>query len=394
MDLFKKLKKEFTDIIRRSKNSSPDLKNHIAPSGTIDNLPPGLTLKKIKTAFLDLLNARQTKDLSVVRRWISDGLYQTLAVRFTMMHRLSQSNKITNVNIQDIRVVNVKNDGLYQVADIAINFILNDQFICETNPSFSESYVGVSMTEYWTFIKRIYEAQTKDLYSSQNCPECGVSLENKVVEVSRCANCNTLTNNAVYDWVLVKITREEEYRPGNKLYNDLKLKELTKHDQFFSIQRIEDIASNIFMQVMQATAGGNDKKLNRFADKAVAERIVQRKSATASFVFDRLFLNDVTLMGYNTKKDKLNLIFSLDASYRRVQTTQTFTYIDQEMNSYNFRMTLLKDLASFEKEQKEISFGNECPTCSAPYTDATNDNCLHCDSSVMDSSVNWILTDF
>lgn len=381
----------FVIIVKQSSsasNTNPGPKVDLS-----DQFPDGLSPAKVETAFLALQDAWERKDISNVRKWMSDGMYQRLTVQFAMMNRLSQVNKISDIRIYGINMASLKDDGVYQTADVAISFVLNDEFICEGKSDMYESSYGESATEYWTFIKRLDSSKSADLYHSENCPNCGASLENKLGEVSRCGSCNTLVNNAAYDWILSEVTQETDYDPVRKLQQDPGLRTLTQKDTTFSLQRMEDIASNVFMQTMEVMTSGDVKKLSRFADQDARQKIMQERNASTPFVFDRLFLNSVTLTGYNTSDEKLNLVFSLGATYRRVQLGAIKTYLDQEMAMHDFRMTLSKDLAALNKEWKEISFSHECPSCGAPYTDTTKDTCSYCDTPVSDPSSNWVLSE-
>src|SRR6202012_6309143 len=90
----------------------------------------------------------------------------------------------------------------------------DDSFVSRKYPQFNETYDSDTDVEYWTFIKRTDSANEKNLYDNNNCPNCGAPFEVKMGEISRCSNCNTLTNSAAYDWVLSEITQRQEYSGG------------------------------------------------------------------------------------------------------------------------------------------------------------------------------------
>lgn len=368
----------------------------LMPATPQNAFPEGLTPDKIATSFMELQQAWQQQDLSKVRQWMSDGVYQRFTAQFAMMKKLSQYNRLSNIRIHNIYLANVNTDGAYETADVAITFSMDDEFISQQYPSLNESFEGDSDTEYWTFIKRKDAKATaqNDMYSSTQCPNCGAALENKLGEVSRCSSCHALTNNAAYDWVLSEITQMDDYGGSNRMMQDTGLHELTKNDPLFSVQRIEDIASNVFMQIMEVFGGDNNKKLARFADKAVAETILRQKATMGDFVFDRLYLNDVTLASYNTDGGKLNLSFTLSATYQRVRTGTKLVLLDREIDMHNFGMVLSKDLAALRMPEKEVAFSYECANCGAPYDDTTNDTCTYCDAPVVDTARNWVLTEF
>lgn len=359
--------------------------------------PEGLTKEKVVTSFMEMQKAWQAQDLSKVRKWISDGVYQRYIAQFAMMKQLNQKNYLSDIRIYDIVVTNVSDDGNYTTADVAISFSMNDEFVSDKYPAFNESFMGDSDTEYWTYIKRSdAKAHNTDLYHTNNCPNCGASLENVLGEVSRCTSCNTLTNNAEFDWILSEVTQVDYYSTSSKntLLDDVTLLELVKNDPLFSIQRMEDIASNVFMQIMDVMTENNTKKLSRFATPEIATKILEMKANMGSFVFDRLYLNDVTLSNYDTDDDKLNLSFDMTATYQRVQIGDRLRMLDSEMTTHQFSIVLSKDLAALSKPVKEIAFSFECANCGAPYNDTTNDTCTYCDASVVDTSKNWVLTRF
>jgi DNA-directed RNA polymerase subunit RPC12/RpoP len=358
--------------------------------------PDGLSEEKVSTSFLALQAAWEAQDLSKVRKWMSDGVYQRFTAQFIMMKQLTQRNTLSNVKIKDVSVMDIRTDGAYQSADISITFSMDDRFVSEKYPELNESYKGDSDTEIWTFIKRKDAAVSvqNDLFLSNNCPNCGSVLELQLGEVSRCSNCKTLTNNAAFDWVLNEITQDEDYKSGNDLLGDSRLKELVKNDSHFAIQRMEDIASNVFMQVMEVWSGATNKKLARFSDEGVATRILSQKQQQGEFVFDRLYLKEVTMQSYAIQNAQLQLSFRLTANYQRVQLGKKLTKLDPSIAEHTFKMILSKNTAALSTPEKDIAFSYECANCGAPYEDTTHHTCTYCDALVVDPSKNWVLTEF
>ncbi len=355
--------------------------------------PEGLDKQKIQNSFLSIQDAWQKKDLKNVRKWVSDGVYQRFNAQFEMMNKLQQINKLTNIKIDGIKLANTAIDGHYHTADVAIGFTMDDEFLSEKYPSFNQKFKGESAMEYWTFIKRNDAKAGKNLYDNNNCPNCGAIFDVSMGEISRCSACGTLTNNASYDWVLSEITQEGDYYNTN-FNKRAELLELTKNDNLFSVQRIEDVASNVFMQTMEVLSGAPEKKLSRFADAETTQSILETKKSWGNFVFDRLYLNDVDLVNFNTENDKLNLDFLLKVTYQRVEADQNIKLIDSDMATKIYMITLSKNLKSLQTIEKETVFSYECANCGAPYTDTTNDVCQYCSAPLIDFNKNWVLTFF
>ena len=357
--------------------------------------PEGLDPQKVAGSFVAIQNAWQQKDITNVRRWLSDGMYQRLSKQFKMMNILDQQNVLDNIRIHNIGTAATSVDGNYQTADVAISFSMDDSFVSRKYPEFNETYDSDTDVEYWTFIKRTDSANEKNLYDNSNCPNCGAPFEVKMGEISRCSNCNTLTNSAAYDWVLSEITQQAEYSGGAGLSEDATLKELMKNDPFFAVQRMEDIASNIFMQVMDVLTGSDKKRLTRFADEPTTDAINSQLQKTRPFVFDRLYLNNVTLGGYRVEGDVVKLYFDLNATYRRVAISDRLHMLDDDFVTRPFKIELSRSKNVLDKANKaETVYSYECSNCGAPFTDTTEDHCTYCDAPVVDIKRNWVLTGF
>jgi predicted lipid-binding transport protein (Tim44 family)/DNA-directed RNA polymerase subunit RPC12/RpoP len=369
--------------------------DYTPPSSPVASFPEGLDAKKVQTSFIEIQDAWQKKDLKVVRKWISDGVYQRYTAQFEMMNKLNQVNRLSNIRVNGIAVAKTARDGAYQTADVAISFTMNDEFKSDKYPQFNESFYDDSDVEYWTFIKRSDAKAGKNLYDNNNCPNCGAPFETKMGEISRCSGCGTLTNNAAYDWVLSEITQQDDYTGDDSMTQNEQLHQLVKNDKQFAVQRMEDIASNVFMQIMEVMTDDKVKKLSRFADKATADKILEIKKQSGSFVFDRLYLNDVSLIDFTTDSEKLNLVFSLIATYQRIQVSGTnLRLIDGDMTTHPFSIILSKNLKALQTPAKETVYSYECASCGAPYNDTTDDTCTYCGEPVIDLNKNWVLTDF
>ncbi len=357
--------------------------------------PLGLDIEKIKKSFFDMQVAWQTKDVKSVRKWMSDGVYQRLNTQFLMMNKLFQTNLMSNIQVRSVKIVRLEQDGEYEIADVEIQFTLDDKFVSTKYPQFNEEYQGDYATEYWTYIKRSDAKGDKNLYTSNNCPNCGAVLDNNLGEISRCLSCKTLTNNASYDWVLSEITQEDDYESYNPLYEDTELQQLTASDTLFSIQRMEDLASNIFMQIMNVMSGENPKKLTRFANQETIDTIIQQKNSTDNYIFNRIYMNEVTLIKYQVENETLHLVFNLTASYSRVKIdNDKLKTIDEHPEPNQLQMILSKKLSGQTTAKVETVYSFECPSCAAPYSDTTDDTCKFCGEPVVDINKNWVLTNF
>ena len=360
--------------------------------------PDGLTPDKVKNSFVSIQQAWQNKNLKEVRRWISDGIYQRYTVQFAIMNKLEQVNRLSNIRVNDIRVVGAHKDAAYEVADVAISFTIDDEFRSAKYPVFDESFMNDSDVEYWSFIRKQASPGSpvgKDLYSNDNCPNCGAPMDIKMGEICRCSSCGTLANNATYDWVLSEITQQDDWGMHEQGQSDYTaLYQQMQADGLFAIQRMEDVASNVFMQIMDVMTGGDAKRLTRFADKDTVAAILGFRNAGQSFLFDRLYLNAVTIVENKMTNGRVDINFILFATYQKVTIGQQLRFIDKEMMEHAFSMTLSRNVSGLKANARETVFSYECPCCGAPYTDTTDATCTYCGEAVINLNNSWVLTSF
>lgn len=352
--------------------------------------PEGLDEQKISTAFMGIQDAWQRQDLAGVRRWLSDGMYQRLTLQIQMMHLLGQKNLLKNIQVGGISIASSQVSGNYQTVEVAIAFSMDDSFISNKYPQFNEEYTGDTAIEYWTFIKRTDAEGGKDLYANGNCPNCGATFEVKMGEICRCSNCNTMTNSAAYDWILSEITQSDDFTGGAGMAYDAHLKELTHNDPFFAVQRMEDIASNVFVQVMECITSGNKKRLHFFADEQAAGQ-VEASMNSQRFVFDRFYINSTTISSYMTDNGMLQLDFNITATYRRADISGGLRMLDNDFVTSAFWLQLSRSIDAIALPA-EVAYSYECSNCGAPFEDTTQATCTYCDSPVVDKKRNWVLT--
>jgi rubrerythrin len=369
--------------------------NNFFESTESNGFPDGLPKDKIATAFLEMQKAWQNQDLGTVRKWMTDGLYQKLSVQIKMMLQLQQHNVLDNLQIENIKVEKTYSYNEFEIADIRINFVSNDRFFSDKYRSMNETFEEDYASEIYSFIKKGNKINAdSNLYNDNNCPNCGAVLEHKMGDICRCSSCKTLTNNPEYDWVLCEITQIDNYGAQNPLNQDANLKEVTRLDTDFNIQSLEDVASNITMQVLDVISGGKNIKLNRFAHKDLADYILGVKTAMNNIVFDRLYLNEVTATGYNiTTDNKIEIDFYVEACAKRVKIdNEKLTTIDSDIKTFKINLSLIKSIQKQQTDAKDVVYSYECSSCGAPFDDTTHDTCNYCDAVVLDENRNWILS--
>lgn len=349
----------------------------------------------VKTAFLDIQDAWQYQDLSKVRKFISDGVYQRFNTQFKMMKLLQQTNKIENIKIKNIYIDKIENDGLYDIIHTAVHASISDHFISRLDSSLN-SGGSEEFVEYWSFLKKRGKKRV-DLYNSDSCPNCGSPLPADMGEVSRCESCGTLTNSGEYDWVLSEITQADDYisaHPKLAKSENLteKIRKIINENDDFSVQLVEDKASNGYLQILTAMAYKDPSIMRRFvSDKVFNDiNIDETELITA---YNRIYLNDVFLVGISEESNRNILHIAVKSSYQRIEidNNNKIRKIDEAVVSRNEVVFMSRDKNA--AESKGSLYAHSCPSCGAPVENSLSISCAYCGSIMNSTSTEWIITD-
>ncbi|MDD4150519.1 MAG: TIM44-like domain-containing protein [Bacteroidales bacterium] len=351
---------------------------------------------KVKTAFTDIQNAWAAKDINRVRRFITDGMYQRVNTQFKMMNILEQRNDIEKLTIKSTVIDKIESDGLYDVIHVAVFASIKDKFISDKytnlNTASFEEFV-----EYWSFIRKV-SAKGTDMYSTYNCPNCGGDLSGaNLSDVSKCPYCGTFTNSGEFDWVLAEITQADDYAATNYLHDlsntlSSKIEDILDTDENFAVQLIEDKASNGYLQIQTARVMKNPKLTRRFVSDDYYNKLENLLKSEEHFVYNRIFLNDVTLIGALQKDNRNTLALAIKSSFQRVKIIDgKAQLIDFAITSKNEVLMMSKDIAA--SENKGSVYAQQCPSCGGIISDTTDINCPFCGNLLNSTKNEWIITD-
>jgi uncharacterized Zn finger protein (UPF0148 family) len=350
--------------------------------------------ENVKTAFLDIQEAWQNQDLSKVRKFLSDGVYQRFNTQFKMMKLLQQTNKIDNIEIKNIYIDKIESDGLFDIVHTAVHASVNDYFVNKLDPSMN-SGGQEEFVEYWSFLKKRGKKR-KDMYSTDSCPNCGSPLPENMGEVSKCDSCGTLTNSGEYDWVLSEITQADDYigaHPKLAKSENLteKIRKIIDENEDFAVQIVEDKASNGYLQILTAMASNDPSIMRRFVSDKVFNEIGVKENGPV-VAYNRIFLNDVFLVGISEDGNKNVLHVAVKSSYQRIQIDNNkISKIDEAVVSRTEVIFMSRDKKA--AESKGSLYAHSCPSCGAPVENSLSINCNYCGSVMNSTSTEWIITD-
>jgi predicted lipid-binding transport protein (Tim44 family) len=395
----------------RKKNKQKSVLNNYTPSAV--DLEPGVLAnprflenlpdfnkddfkEKVRVSFLAIQEAWSKKDLSEVRKYISDGIYQRFKTQFLMMDLLKQQNQVTNVVIDSITISEWKSDGPYDVITARITARANDRFVCELLPEVN-SGGSESFTEYWAYIKKRGNI-TKDLYRDPKCPGCGAPVTGVEGGVSKCPYCKKLLNSGEYDWVLSEITQASDYainggnyRKHQKLEDQVRLMEGENPD--FAVQILEDRASNVFLHLMSADSTKEMNQARRYVSDPFFDKAVKRGYfLNRSILYSRLYLNHVDLIAAGKRDGKNILAIALKQSGQQVNVEETgFRLVNKIHFSWYWVILLERDEMTSLPSGAVTAYS--CPHCGGELRDSAETHCQYCKEPLNSTRFDWVVTD-
>ncbi len=351
-------------------------------------------MKKFATAFTAIQNAWSSKKISNARRFITDGVYQRFATQIKMMELLKQTNRISDIKILNTWIDKVETDGDYDVIHAGIHAYMKDSYISEISPALN-SRVDDKFIEYWSFIRR-KNSKKGDLYTTVTCPNCNAPLTEEHLDVVKCPFCGTLLNNGEFDWILSEITQANDY--VNSRRSEKKLKSILAGipadalSQEASVQLIEDKASNGYLQILTALTLKDLRGIKRFTSSTFAQKL-KTSIPEETVVYNRLFLNSVTLIGAARTEEHNLLYISVRSSFQRIllKDGKYVKRIDPFIVSRN-GVIIMKKKINAEKAKGSLYAGS-CPACGAPVEDPFAVKCSYCGTEYNREDREWIIDD-
>ena len=389
-------------------NSIPNFNNTSGYNSNIkqDNIPADFLSKntdfnavnfkqKVRTAFVAIQEAWMQQDLAKVRKWMTDGTYQRFTTQFAMMKQIEQINEIANINIQQVFIDEVETDGVYDIIHVGIGFSMYDGFESKKYPQLNDGG-PLNTLEYWSFIKKT-GVKEKDLYHTNNCPNCGGDLPADGGETAKCPYCSTITYLGDYDWILSEITQSDDYFNSNAKFEKqgkfaIKIRNQINEKQDFSLQLLEDKASNGYMQMMTALVLKQPEITKRFVSDSLYEKIEQRIKSEPKFVFSRLYLNHVTSFDFYNENNKDNIVIAITRSSQQIKNTDSTPQFERNITAHHEVLIMSRD--SNATQPKGSLYAHSCPNCGAPIKDTTDAKCTYCAAQLNSTKYEWIINEW
>ena len=349
---------------------------------------------KVEDVFMQVQQAWMDMELKHVRKFMSDGVFQRFNTQFKMMNLLKQKNVLSNIKVNDVFIDKVEKDGMFDIMHVGIMAEMYDDFKSELDPSLDMGGYN-KFVEYWSFIRK-RGIPRKDMFDVPKCPSCDGLLDDGLGEICKCPYCNSLLNSGEYDWVLSEITQSDDYvsknpKVGKKANLSDMVEQLIAENDDFSVQFIEDRASNGYLQILTAKAYHDLSIMRRFvSDRLYSKTDASKKNYITSY--NRIFLNDVSLIGIQEETDVYKLFISVKSSFQRVKIEGSkVEKIDPFVMSETEVVVMTRQKNA--GVNKGSIYSHNCPACGGLVKDTLDINCQYCGTPLNSNKNEWIIDD-
>ncbi len=349
---------------------------------------------KVLIAFNEIQDAWSRKDLTKVRRYITDGVWQRFNTQFIMMNQLEQNNLLSSITVKKNRIILCEVDGDFDVIHVLITARLNDLFVCDRDHSF-DSGGWETFTEIWSFI-RCKGTSISDIYSENSCPGCGGDIGTVLGDTAICPYCSVLINSGEYDWVLSEITQSDDWARRRVLNDSQKLgkkrADLMLLCKNVSAQGIEDRVSNALMQILCAKVLLNPDRIRRFVSDSLYSKLSE-EIVSCNYLYNRLYTNDVTVIGMEEIGTRYRVFVSVKYSSQKLSEDARL-----KLRKCDRTVTTTHEIFCVEREidagvAKGNLYMNSCSYCGAAVEESDQSNCPYCDALYNACDREWIVTD-
>lgn len=157
---------------------------------------------KVDNIFVKLYTCIMKGDLTDVKHFISDDLYNRYMNKINELSSLNRRQMYDEINVKNTRILNrniLEDKEIIEVEIISryMDYILD---LDSGNLISGDDTRRIEKRNILVFEKKI---NTKDILLVRKCPGCGASID--VNRTGKCEYCDTIFNQEDYDYVLTSL---------------------------------------------------------------------------------------------------------------------------------------------------------------------------------------------
>ncbi len=351
-------------------------------------------------AYIKVDKALDTGDLSDIRSFVSDGIYQRMAFRLEEEESLGRKRDTIKFKVDSLSPVEITSSKNTQNAFEVISMRISGSAVRQYRMQQDGTDVIIEdeepIAEVWTFLRR-RGAQTtsKDFGSVHgNCPNCGADIS--VNQWEKCPSCESTVRSGEHDWVLSEISDQSSWKVTKPFKMSSATRYWIKQDQGFSSHYLEDRASVIFFRKFLADRLGTIDPLgkvatDRFCDGYEKKLLAGSDGKRTVYIHPRILAADVS--GVIAEKPFDRALMHIRWSARRGTIDRHGEMqLEPEPVQVSTMMVLVRKHGTKTRIERTIT-SSHCPKCGAPESNNASHSCEFCHTVLNDGALEWTLAD-
>lgn len=356
-------------------------------------------LRRVRVAFDKIQAAWSVQDLTTVRAFLSDGVYERFNLQFLEQKALGFRNQVDHVQVHAMTLAQADAEGPFDTLAVRVTAQARDFDVSLADGSkLPGTDRDEPFVEIWSFLRRrgAKTDSSKPGLIEGNCPNCGGGID--INQSATCKYCGALLRSGQYDWVLAEITQESEWRsdrpaalPG--------VAAVRKRDADFNVQELEDLASVCFWRKATADRTRDPRPLAKVSDPAFpddyAKRLMPHAGPDGVYAYvGQCAVGSVRTLGVITddaeaERALIEVRWSGTRYVARPDVTPQKTGPDVLTRSL---LVLTRSTSATTRADLALSSAH-CPHCGAPLSLATASTCEFCGMTLNDPRNGWVLSD-
>ncbi|WP_372882364.1 hypothetical protein [Psychromonas sp.] len=347
-----------------------------------------LIKSRVEQAFFIIKQAYSSHKIRPATAFLSDGLAESMQILFQIQKQRQRHRKIENLNLRACELVGIEADKHFETLHFKLDSMASYP-ILDTSSGYNKISSNSALTlhtEYWTFV-RLPGTQTRSKPGliEGYCPNCGNKLN--LSQFSLCESCGSLVGSGEYDWILAKITSEQQWRFQNAKRQIAGVSDYQVVDPAFNIPLIEDRVSSIFWRLQKAWLTQKVDPILSVAHPDFVNEFQQQH--LKQFCFDNIELGlcEVSRVEFGGRFDKVHLLLKWQANKIDLNSNHS-----SDSKFYAHNITLIRK-TGLSSDLKKGLHSLHCFGCGAPQSENYQDCCVYCGNRFNSGEQDWILKD-
>ena len=353
-------------------------------------------ISRVEKAFFIIKQAWSNHDMASARGFITDGIYQRYLIQFDIQKQHQRHRKINDLSIIDCQLVGIEADKCFETLHFKISSQARHNTENTDSPQQSHKLPPYTYSaEYWTYIRLPgVKTRTEPGLIEGICPNCGATL--LLSKFEQCQACNSLVTSGEYDWILAKITQEEEWRFQNAKRQIKGVAEYQVVDAAFNLPVIEDRVSVIFWRLQKSWLSQSSAPIQSVAHSSYIDKFNLKELKNHYFDNIELGLCEVSSVEFSDPLSD-NVTDHFDKVFVLVKWKATKVFFDAHVKNitgyYAHHLTLIRKSGVLSNTKTGLH-SLHCYSCGAPQSEIYHDSCQYCHTPFNHGDHDWILNDF